>query len=786
MSLLRLAQVNLAIVAVLGTMLLGSAQGSVLLPVLAVVSASAACYFTDFKGQVRLSGGVANLAALLAVAVSVSQVVQAEPTEQLVAIANLLIYLQTILLFQEKTVRVGWQLLSLSLLQVVVAAAIGDSIMFGVLVFFYLVFGLSGVALLCCYGESLAHGAAFVSVDPSLKFYQRRSGDKSARRPLDVAPPLGVIPPPLFYRGLVRCLAWLSVASVFVAATLFVAVPRFGQAKIQPSPHNAGVTGFKDNVKLSNSGRKIFENDSIVMRLQLLDDETGEEFPYGRELFLRGAISYDYGKGTWQSETNESGDASAKLATRVPNVPEGIVRQVIEIEPMPHDRLFSVYPIATKYEDRRVDTAPLRRGRHESRMNVDIGTTGFHQGQQCSISPVSTNGLAGYTSKRSIRLMSVDGTEPPDVRTQFAGVIAWAEAALAEAEISPDERLTAARYLEERLRSSGEFQYSLAMPERNSKMDPIEDFVTEHPQGNCEFFASALVLMLRSQGIPARMVMGYRSADWNPVGGYLQVRQLHAHAWAEVYLEPSQIPDSLKSPQHDYTGGGWLRLDPTPAEDGFAAATNNHGLWARMKNVFDHVDLLWRNYIVGFDRDRQEQFVYSPLEGVVDAVRFALVKLGGMFSTMIRAIVSAIGWVGLLVLCVVAWFFVRAVKRRLPAMPKFRWLGRWAGWFAWPRWRGREPQQKTPRVAFYDRFEQLVASAGYHRLPQQTPLEFAQAVGGQLFDMPSRRVAARAPRQVVEAFYRVRYGGHALGEEEHAAVERALDDLQRVLNPAAT
>jgi transglutaminase-like putative cysteine protease len=783
MSLLRLAQINLAIVAVLGTMLLGSAQGSFLLPVLAVVSASAAYYFTDIKGQVRLSGGVANLVALLAVAVSVSQVVNTQPTEQLVAIANLLIYLQTILLFQDKTVRVGWQLLSLSLLQVVVAAAIGDSIVFGVLVFFYLVFGLSGVALLCCYGESLAHEAAFVSVDTSLKFYQRRTGEKPARRSLEAAPAQGVVPPPLFYRGLVRCLGWLSVASVFIAAMLFVLIPRYGQARIQPTPHNAGVTGFKDNVELKSSGRRIFENDSIVMRLQLLDDETGEEFPYGRELFLRGAISYNYQSGNWERESSENDDPSAKPAIRPPNVPANVVRQAIEIEPMPHDRLFSVYPIATIYGDPRIDITPLERRRHESRMTLEIGTSGFHQGQQCLITPVSTS-ITPRT--RWTSLSWVGRTEPPGIRTQFSGLIAWAEAALEEAEITADERLTAARFLEERLRSSGEFRYSLAMPERNPAKDPIEDFVTEHPQGNCEFFASALVLMLRSQGIPARMVMGYRSADWNPVGGYLQVRQLHAHTWAEVYLEPSQIPDSLKSPQHVYTGGGWLRLDPTPAEDGFAAATNNHGMWARMKNVFDHVDLLWRNYIVGFDRDRQDQFVYSPLEGMVDAARFALVDIGGLISTIIRAVVGAIGWVGLFVLGVVCWIALRAIKRKLPAMPKLKRLGQWMSWFTWPRWRRRATRPKTPRVAFYERFEQLVAAAGYQRLPQQTPLEFAQAIGGQLFDMPSRRIAARAPRQVVEAFYRVRYGGQILADDEYAAVERALDDLQRVLNPATT
>jgi hypothetical protein len=107
-----------------------------------------------------------------------------------------------------------------------------------------------------------------------------------------------------------------------------------------------------------------------------------------------------------------------------------------------------------------------------------------------------------------------------------------------------------------------------------------------------------------------------------------------------------------------------------------------------------------------------------------------------------------------------------------------------SGWFALPRWPRRAAQQSAPKIAFYERFERIAARAGFRRLPQQTPLEFAQAVGGQLFDMPASRIAARAPRQVVEAFYRVRYGGKALGDEEAAAVEMALIELERVFDGA--
>ncbi len=54
-------------------------------------------------------------------------------------------------------------------------------------------------------------------------------------------------------------------------------------------------------------------------------------------------------------------------------------------------------------------------------------------------------------------------------------------------------------------------------------------------------------MMMRAAGVPARVVTGYLGGEWNPVGGYLIVRQSDAHAWTEVWLE----------------GSGWTRIDPT-------------------------------------------------------------------------------------------------------------------------------------------------------------------------------------------------------------------------------
>ena len=94
------------------------------------------------------------------------------------------------------------------------------------------------------------------------------------------------------------------------------------------------------------------------------------------------------------------------------------------------------------------------------------------------------------------------------------------------------------------------YRYSLRF-ERTPRRDPVLDFLDRHPQGHCEFFASALALLGRAAGVPTRVVGGYRVAERNPLGDYFVVREKNAHAWVEAWDE----------------GRGWVTLDATPAAE---------------------------------------------------------------------------------------------------------------------------------------------------------------------------------------------------------------------------
>jgi len=94
-----------------------------------------------------------------------------------------------------------------------------------------------------------------------------------------------------------------------------------------------------------------------------------------------------------------------------------------------------------------------------------------------------------------------------------------------------------------------EKEYSLNASHDRGEGTLVSQFVFEMDRGYCEYFASAMTVMLRSQDIPARYVVGYSTGEQTGANEYT-VRGMHAHAWVEVYF-----PDV-----------GWVRFDPTPGD----------------------------------------------------------------------------------------------------------------------------------------------------------------------------------------------------------------------------
>jgi transglutaminase-like putative cysteine protease len=179
-----------------------------------------------------------------------------------------------------------------------------------------------------------------------------------------------------------------------------------------------------------------------------------------------------------------------------------------------------------------------------------------------------------------------------------------------------------------------DFWYTLA-PSALAR-DSVDDFLFNTRRGFCAHYASAFTTMMRAAGIPARVVGGYQGGDWNPIGGYLIVRQSHAHAWSEVWLP----------------GSGWTRVDPTAAvaperiERGIEAALGAEGLlpgtlrreselWWQAGMIWDNLNARWNDWVVQFDRMRQEALLADLGFGDADWQDFAIALGAGLAGAML-------------------------------------------------------------------------------------------------------------------------------------------------------
>lgn len=130
---------------------------------------------------------------------------------------------------------------------------------------------------------------------------------------------------------------------------------------------------------------------------------------------------------------------------------------------------------------------------------------------------------------------------------------------------------------------------------------PVEDFLFSTRRGHCEYFASSMVLMLRSVGITSRLATGYLGAEYNPFEGYYIVRQSNAHAWVEAYL-----PDE-----------GWRVFDPTPPDG--RPVVESSGTKLLFEQAWDFLIFRWDRYVLTFGFADQVS-IFSRFQGLWETV----------------------------------------------------------------------------------------------------------------------------------------------------------------------
>jgi transglutaminase-like putative cysteine protease len=181
---------------------------------------------------------------------------------------------------------------------------------------------------------------------------------------------------------------------------------------------------------------------------------------------------------------------------------------------------------------------------------------------------------------------------------------------------------------------AADFTYTLRPPLLGR--DGIDDFLFRSKRGFCEHYAAAFVVLMRAAGIPARVVGGYQGGEFNPLDGYLVVRQSDAHAWAEVWL----------------AGRGWVRVDPTaavspsrietgiadalPFENALPALIQLRADWARtLRYRWEAINNAWNQHILGYDPQRQRDLLARL--GLPDADWRNLATLLGAICSLLVA-----------------------------------------------------------------------------------------------------------------------------------------------------
>lgn len=273
--------------------------------------------------------------------------------------------------------------------------------------------------------------------------------------------------------------------------------------------------------------------------------------------------------------------------------------------------------------------------------------------------------------------------------------------------------------------------YSLEPGRPGAGEEPVVRFVAKTHQGHCEYFASAMALMARLAGVPARYVAGYSAVERNPFGGYLMARDADAHAWVETWID----------------GEGWMVWDPTPPEWRAADGEKKSRLAEWMEQLADYLSDRLAAFLGWF-----RSSVAEPLgEWFVRAGRTLGGRVGGALALILLALWGRPLWRRFAMLAAILF----ALQPRVEA----------------------GGGDLSPATRALGRLEKLLGRAGVHRPVSTTPLELAARLDPA--GLPPE--VKGAVTELIDQICRVRYGGSAWDEARAAA---CLTRLERELTKA--
>ena len=545
----------------------------------------------------------------------------------------------------------------------------------------------------------------------------------------------------------------LGITSALVAGTvltfgilIFLLIPRFttgylSAINLQPSL----MTGFSENVSLGEIG-ELKKNAAVVLRIRVDGDPARAS-----DIHWRGIVLTNFDGSRWftpvQDQTiimpNPDGDYSF-ASPRLDRENFSSLHYTVLMEPIATDAIFVASQIATLRgrfgNEVNLPDAPSRRGL------LFIDQTGSIFNLAHNNSKIRYEGLSYVPTTPPADLRKAPSAFPEAIHAIYLQLPALdpripklAADVTASSKNEYDKASAIRNYL------IAHYSYTLDLSGSHGA-DPLANFLFVRRAGHCEYFASAMTVMLRSIGVPARYVTGFLPGEYNDLGGDYIIRQSDAHSWVEVYF-----------PTY-----GWVTFDPTPSGN-----EKRTGFLSRVGLYWDWLQLTWGEWIINYDFSHQlvlGQNLHKSSRSWSDHAREIYrqkeeATMQRLLALDRRAEASPYLLPGVLILLVVIFLAMR---------------GRSIIRYAVARWalRSRRGGNLTASLAALEYAEMLriLEVRGWKKSLSQTPLEFAAAIPADL----------SAPiLQLTEIYQAARFGSHPAPIERMSSLLRLIKNALR-------
>ncbi|MGH9840900.1 MAG: transglutaminase TgpA family protein [Blastocatellia bacterium] len=655
--------------------------------------------------------------------------------EPVVVIIHLTLLASSLKLLHVKAGRDWLWLYVVSFCLTLMTAGMTVNAVFLLLLVIYLFAGLSTLVSYEIRQTQMNFAAAHAGQNPGANFRFETDFWKETRsRRWKIAAPGG--------RNLLLTSIVALAAILLLAVPLFLVMPRMARAGSRNGLLNAEtLSGFSDTVRLGEVAQ-VKQNPQVVMRVRV-------QYPTGeapRPLRWRG-ITLDYYDGqSWsQSARNPSrirrlGDGF-KVDERL--WMRGFTEQRFFLEPLDVNVVFAAPRpvIVTGLRELEKDGSDGLWTEDHSYFKLDY--TVYSDSYVPPDAELAADNSRDYPRDIAARYLQL----PHDHDSRISDLAA-------EVTRGATTQIEIARRLETHLRES--YGYTLDL-KRMEEGDPVADFLFNVKAGHCEYFASAMVLMLRARRIPARMVNGFQTGEYNQSVDVFTVRQSDAHSWVEAFF-PKQ---------------GWVAFDPTPPA---GLSMYDDGMAAWLRQYAEAMEMYWLEHVVGFDTGKQLSMMRTAQHWLassrLDFKWFSGLRLGDWLAEMAGNFDSLRGRasdspVKLEPKAEESSFPTRSLMIALCA------IGGLAGfvlvWRSQSRsWRRKARLDATASaIAFYQEMLHTLERAGHKREPHQTPAEFAA------------QLAMPGVTEITRHYERTRFGREQLHDDDITRIGLLLGELKK-------